>query len=257
MIECKDLRLAIRGNEILRSISVTVEDGEIAGLLGAAGCGKTMLARAMAGAIPLQGGEMRYDGIPVEEYLGELRHERLSYFKTSVPENTDDTLVNFLFLARMPYKRVFKRYSDYDLQVVERYLDLFGLAPLRDHPLRTLSDSVLQRAVIAHSLITEAKTLIMDDPTSYLDIESVSRLGRALQKYVLSGERTVVLAGNDLNFILQTADRVLLFEPADGSITRCRPEEITADTVRRIYGTEVLLSRNIYNGRPEVHLYIE
>jgi ABC-type cobalamin/Fe3+-siderophores transport system ATPase subunit len=256
MIECKDLRLSIRGNEILRGVSIAVEDGEIAGLLGAAGCGKTMLARAMAGMMALQKGEILYDGTPVEQYLGEQRYERLSYFKTSVPENVDDTLMNFLFLARIPYKRVFKKYSDYDLQVVEQYLDLFCLDGLRDHPLRALSDSALQRAVLAHSFIGGAKTLIMDDPTLYLDIESVSRLQKALKKYVLRGDRTVVLAGNDLNFILQSADRVLLFEP-DGSITGCRPEEVTADMIRRIYGTEVLVSRNIYNGRPEIHLFSE
>ncbi len=257
MIECKNLGVVLEGKKVLEGIDLTVEDGEILGILGPAGSGKTIIAMAMAGLVRDHSGEVTVDGVPVKELAKERMDDGISYVRPSVPGNLEDTLMDFLFLARIRFKKVFRNYSDYDLQVVEKYADLIGLKGHEGAPLRTLSDSIVRKAVIAHSLIRDSKILVMDDPTAFLDLESVSRLIKAIKIYVMGGDKTVVLAGNDVNFMLQSCDRLVFLEPDGGAPAVMRPDAVTAEIVRQCFGTEVLLSRNIYNGRPEIHLFAE
>lgn len=256
MIECSNLEFNAGGRSVLAGISFTAEEGEILGIMGESGSGKTVLLKIAAGLLEGYSGEFLYHGTPVGTYLKEKRHEKLSYCGTAYPENADETVIDFLHLPRLPYKKFFKGFSDYDNQVVEDWLSLFGLSGLKNVPLRQLPDATIRRTVLAAAFIAEAATLILDDPTVFLDLSSVSKLHTALKKYAIKGDRTVLLGGNDINFLLQVADRVLVL--SNGSVAFSgAPESVTREMIREIFGVDVLVSRNIYNGRPEIHRFPE
>src|SRR5208337_3246709 len=113
----------------------------------------------------------------------------------------DETLYDFLLLARVPYKKLLRPFADYDRQVAEDYLTLLNLNAYRSEKLCVLPDGIFKRALIAHVLIRDSAVVFLDNPTNDLDIVSLKLLKKALMRYVMEGNRIVVVCSNDINFI--------------------------------------------------------
>ena len=115
-------------------------------------------------------------------------------------------------------------------------------------------DGVLRRALLARALIRSAHAVLLDNPTGDLDIVSVRLLKKALARYVIEGSRIAVISSVDINFIADVADRVLVMD--GGRIVESGPVDIIdAELIRRYFGVDVIISRNIYNGRPQIHTF--
>lgn len=253
MIDISNLSLALNGSAILNNISLTMNDGEIVGLIGKSGSGKTMLLKSIAGRIRSYGGTVTVRD-PAARETERGRRKSVSYYGSAMPQNPEESLYNFLILARVAYKKPFRPFSDYDRQVTEEYLSALDLGRYSGARIGTLPDGIFRLAMLAHTLIGERHAVVFDNPTNDLDILSVRLFRNALARYVMNGSRVAVVSSNDLNFISQTADRIVIL--ADGRIVETGTADImTADTIRRHFGIDVLISRNIYNGKPEIHLF--
>ncbi|MCP4133947.1 MAG: ABC transporter ATP-binding protein [bacterium] len=256
MIEINNMSFSYNKNEILRNISLSVENGEIVGIIGSPGSGKTILLRILAGYIKGYTGEIVYNSTPLNSFSKKKLHQDISHLDNEMPENLEDSVRNFLLLSRMPYKRMLNPFSEYDIQVTEEYIKQFGLESIEEAALNMLPESSLAMTRLAHAFIREANLLFLDNPTTGLGIPMYGRLKKILSKYVLNGERTIICCSNDINFISQTADRILILH--EGSIAeQGSPDIIDADLIKKYFKTEVLISRNIYNGKPEIHFFPE
>jgi ABC-type cobalamin/Fe3+-siderophores transport system ATPase subunit len=253
MIDISKLSLSLGGTAVLDDISVTINDGEIAGIIGRSGSGKTLFLECIARRMTSYDGTILVNGAPLP---GPARNagRTLSYCGSAAPQNPDERLRDFLLLARAPYKKALRPFSDYDIQITEENLEAFGLGSYRSATLGILSDGVFKRALIAYTFIRESYAALFDNPTNDLDISSVRSLRRALAHYVMNGNRVALVSSNDLNFIAQTADRIFIMD--GGKITRIiTPDQLDADVIKEYFGIDVIISRNIYNGRPEVHIF--
>jgi iron complex transport system ATP-binding protein len=253
MIDISNLSLSINGSAVLQEISITMNDGEIVGFIGRSGSGKTVFLKSVAGLI------RSYNGTVTLHVAGEDGNKRgprngISYYGSAVPQNPEESLYNFLLLARVPFKKPFRPFSDYDRQVTDEYLAALDLARYGKAKISTLPDGIFRLAMLAHTLIGEYPAVVFDNPTNDLDIVSVRLFRNALARYVMNGSRVAVVSSNDLNFISQTADRVVIME--GGRVAETGTVDImNADTIKRYFGIDVLISRNIYNGKPEIHLF--
>ncbi len=255
MIDIIDLGLKIGGVEILSKISLTLHGGEIVGLLGAGGSGKSALLRSIAGEYRRFDGEILIDARPL---LSFSRRElaRTITFHAGPPENPEETVGEFLKLARAPFKKMLDPLSDYDLQLVDECLAGFGLEEKLDMPLGTLSGAFLQRAMLAFCFARNTDVLLLDEPTAGLDIRSLVLLQKMLYRHVIGGKKTAIVGSNDLNFIAQTADRIIILEGGT-PVMMGGAEIIDTDTVKRFFGIDVFVSKNVYNGKPNVHFFPE
>ena len=123
-------------------------------------------------------------------------------------------------------------------------------------PIRALSGSYAKRAVLAFALARGTGLLLLDNPTAGLDLRSLALLQKALSRYALGGRNIAVIASNDLNFIAQTADRIVVLD-GGAVVLEGGPDIIDADMVKRFFGLEVFVSKNVYNGKPNVHFFPE
>ncbi len=253
MIDISNLSLSINGSGILTEISLSMNDGEIVGLIGRSGSGKTVFLKSIAGLIRSYEGTVAINSTAApgkKPGTGNM----VSYYGAAVPQNPEESLYNFLLLARVPFKKPFRPFSDYDRQVTDEYLTSLGLDPYSGVRISALPDGIFRMAMLAHALIGESHVVIFDNPTNDLDIMSIRLLQKALSRYVMGGHRIAVISSNDLNFISQTVDRIFVME--GGRITESGTVDILdPDTIKRHFGIDVLISRNIYNGRPEIHLF--
>jgi len=253
MIDISNLSLTIGGAAVLDGISISVNDGETLGVIGKSGSGKTALAKSIAGLIRSNRGTVSFKRDAQDRKAGGNGKDVL-YYGAAAPQNPDETLYNFLMLARVPYKKLLKPYSGYDRQIAEEFMEILGLTPFSDVNIGALPDGLFRLAMIAHAFIGEAHALILDNPTNDLDIVSVKMLRKALSRYVMNGNRIAICCSNDLNFISQTADRILIMDA--GRVAETGPPDILdAELIKKYFGIEVIISKNIYNGNPEIHLF--
>lgn len=255
MIDIKNVTVVINKNHILADINVSFNDGEIVGIIGKSGAGKTTLLKTISGGLKKYSGSIIVNGTSSRSW-GKKFVRTISYYGNNIPQNLDETLDNFLLLSRLQYKKFFRPFSDYDRLITEEYRHILDLDAYADWPLNTLPDNIFKRALLANIFIRETYAIVLDNPTNDLDIVSLKLLNKAMSHYALNGTRVVVFCSNDLNFISQTADRILIMD--EGHIVESGTADmLNSDLIKRYYGIDVVVSRSVYNGRPEIHFFPE
>lgn len=255
MVEIRDLGLAMDGRELLSGVSLSLNDGEVIGIIGRGGSGKTLLLETIAGMHRSFAGEIYVGKRPLRSLSRRELGKEVTFHAES-PMNGDETVGEFIRLARVPFKKFLNPLTGYDLQIVDECVSLMELGEVADTPLGILPGSVARRALLAFNLARGTELLLLDDPTAGLDLRSLALLQKAISRYALGGKNIAVIASNDLNFIAQTADRIVVME--GGSVAaEGGPDIIDVDMVKRFFGLDAFVSKNVYNGKPNVHFFPE
>ena len=210
MIQMRDVRAGYRGAEVLHGVDLTLEPGRVYGIVGPNGCGKSTLLRTMAGLCPVQSGSVLVDGLPLAGLTPAQAARRVAYLPQgrSVPAITAGRLV---LHGRFPYLSYPRRYRREDLEIARRALRWAGAEAFAHKELGELSGGERQRVYIAMTLAQETGTVLMDEPTTYLDLNSKFEVLRLAGRLAGMG-KTVALVLHDLELVLRDAGRVILME---------------------------------------------
>ena len=235
--------------------TLTIETGEIMGITGTAGAGKTSLLKSAAGIISGYH-DVLINGQNPFSIAQKDKNILISHNIGISMKNREELLLDFLITSRIPFKKRFHSFGDIDREICEKYASSLELTDYLDKPLGSLSPSLLRRSLVCFSLIREAEVLILDEPSALQDLRSAVNLVRALTRFAAAGPATILIASNDINFVLQVADRIaIIHNHAVAEVLS--PAGIDSDIIEKYFRTETLISRNIYNGRPMVHYYTE
>ena len=233
MIETRNLRAGYGGREILHGLTLTAEPGEVLALVGPNGCGKSTLLKALVGIVPSEG-EIRVDGKPVAHLPGNLLARHLSYLPQgkSVPDITAGRLV---LHGRFPYLNYPRRYGPGDVAIAREAMEKLDIAGLWDTPVAALSGGMRQKVYIAMALAQGTENLLLDEPTTYLDIGHQLRLLGLTRELAREG-RTLVMVLHDLPQALEYADRLAVMDSGQ-LLDTGTPEEIFArGGLRKAFG---------------------
>ncbi len=194
----------------LDALSIEVRPGEITSLIGPNGSGKSTALHALAGLARCTSGTVRLDARPLETWRRRDLAKRLSFLPQNPTSPENMSVEQLVRQGRFAHLGLFQSFSRKDLAVVDWALEQTGLVALADRDLANLSGGERQRAWIAAALAQEAEILLLDEPTSFLDIGHQVEVLELLKR--LSTERgiAVVLAIHDLNHAMAVADNVLL-----------------------------------------------
>jgi iron complex transport system ATP-binding protein len=210
MIEVRDVTVRFGTVDAVSDVSLTVESGEWIALIGPNGAGKTSMLRAMCRLVAFRG-EIELDGQSVRR-LSRRELARVIAFVPQTPVTPHElTVAEYVLLGRTPYLAYLGDETRTDRLAAQRALDRLELLSFADRPLGSLSGGELQRAVLARALAQEAPILMLDEPTTALD------LGRQQQALELidslrSDGLTVVSTLHDLTLAGQYADRLVLLD---------------------------------------------
>ena len=207
------------GRPALSDIDLTVERGEVVAVLGANGSGKSTLVRTVLGLVPLAAGHVELFGTPLPRFTD---WPRIGYVPqrvgaaTGVPATVREVVAS----GRLPRMRRLRRASPADRSAVDRALDVVGLADRADASVATLSGGQQQRVLIARALTCEPELLVLDEPTSGVDLESQRALADALRVLVDEGV-TVVNVAHELGPMHALVSRAITL--ADGRVLHDGP----------------------------------
>ena len=204
MLEAQNLTAGYPGRTVLEGVTLAVRPGRVLALLGPNGCGKSTLLRTMAGLLPPLGGEVLLDGR--RDYSPRQAAQRVAYLPQSrmAPSITARRMV---LHGRFPYLSYPRRYGREDYAAVDRALAAADSLDLADRPLPELSGGQRQKAYLAMALAQETETILMDEPTTFLDIRHQLEVLALVRRLAEEG-RGVVLALHDLCLALTAADDV-------------------------------------------------
>jgi iron complex transport system ATP-binding protein len=237
MIELHDVSVRLGATDALRGVSLSVERGTWVSLIGPNGAGKTTAIRALCALVPYTG-EVLVDGVEAHA-RGRRELARLCAFLPQIPETPPElTVAEYALLGRTPHLGYFGVEGEADRLAAERALNRLELLDFAQRPLGSLSGGELQRVVLARALAQEAPILLLDEPTTALD------LGRQQQVLELvdslrHGDLTVVSTMHDLTLAGQYADRLVLLDRGTVVAEGSAAEVLSAPNVASYYGASV------------------
>ena len=227
----KNLEFSVKGRDILKDISLSVEKGEFVGIIGPNGSGKSTLLKNVYRVLhPTAGKILLFDRDITKLKLAQTAREMatVSQFHRI---NFDFSVEDMVMMGRIPYQKGLGKISAEDRKIVDDSLARVGLQKLRNHKFLQLSGGEQQRVVLARALAQEPKFLLLDEPTNHLDIHYQLQLMELVSDLKIG----VLAVLHDLNLAAQYCNRIYVLK--DGRlIANGEPKDLfTADLVRSVY----------------------
>jgi len=237
VIELRDLSVSFDGVYAVRGVSTSVETGEWVVLIGPNGAGKTSALRALCGLLPFEG-RVLLDGRDTST-LGRRDVARLAAFVPQSPETPSElTVGEYVLLGRTPHIGYLATEGRADRIAAERALERLELVAFSDRPLGSLSGGELQRAVIARALAQESQILLLDEPTTSLDLGRQQQALELIDSLRADG-LTVVSTMHDLTLAGQYADRLLLLDRGSIVAEGVAADVLSESNLASYYGAQV------------------
>ena len=237
---------------VLQDVSLDVAAGEFVGLIGPNGSGKTTLLRVASGVLAPRAGEVRLRGAVLRQIGRRRLAQVLACLSQDVALDLDFTVREVTLLGRSPHLPVLGRETRKDFEIADRAMERADVRHLADRPVTRISGGERQRALIAMCLAQEPDVLLLDEPTSHLDIGHQLSALDLIRRLNRETGMTVVAVFHDLNLAAEYCGRLLVL---DGGRTDALgpPEEVlTADRIRRVYGAKVWMEPNPVSKKPHV-----
>ncbi len=234
LLEIKDLKISFNDSEILHGIDLSLEKGLLVGLIGPNGCGKSTMMKCISRIHQGWTGTVRVDGQDVSS----MQPSGLARIIANVPAEAGQTfgmtVSEMVMLGRYPFAERIWWESREDERKVNDALETFGLTPLRRKEVALLSSGERQRALIAKAYVQEPKLMLVDEPTSHLDMKYKLQVMRYL-KGLSDRDMTVIVAEHDISLMARYCDVCIIMKEGR-IITVGEPKKIiTEDLIREVY----------------------
>ena len=242
-----------KGPVILDDISLNIEKGTVTALVGQNGSGKSTLLKCITGILAPREGRLKWENLNLLDLAPKQRARIMSYVPQSVPESMSFRVFDVVLMGRRPYANWLRwGISASDRSKVFSTLERLELADLCFRNYGELSGGQQQKVLIARALVQEPQLLIMDEPTSNLDLRHQQEILNLLRKTASETGISVLLSAHDLNLVMNYADRLEMLK--EGRIRHSGPVDavLTSENIKDIFEVETHVGH--YRGTPFVLL---
>jgi iron complex transport system ATP-binding protein len=234
----RKLTLAYDQTSIVSNLDLAIPAGQITALVGSNGCGKSTLLRGLARLLKPQSGTVYLDGKAIARLPTKVVAQRIGILPQNPAAPEGLTVAELIAQGRYPHQTWLQQWSQADEQMLQQAIALTHLEAFADRPLDTLSGGQRQRAWIAMTLAQNTEILLLDEPTTFLDLAHQIEVLDLLYDLNRQHNRTIVMVLHDLNLASRYADHLVALRNGavfgQGTVT----EVMTAAMVREVFGLE-------------------
>ncbi|MEG2198136.1 MAG: ABC transporter ATP-binding protein [Cellulosilyticaceae bacterium] len=212
MLQIKDLSYEIDGHRILEHINITFEAGQTYGIIGPNGAGKSTVLKHIMRIIEPSAGTIFYEGKDVRSFKIKDYAKKMSFVFQENVRQVDFTVYEILLMGRYVSMDLWGNVSDKDEALIHEIIEDLGIAHLKNRAISTLSGGEAQKVFIGRALVQNAPLLLLDEPTSMLDIHNGLELIELIETLKVKHHLTVIMVLHDLNLAFNYCNRIILIE---------------------------------------------
>ena len=252
IINIEKLNYSYGKKEVLKELSLDIDENKLTGIIGPNGCGKSTLAKNIIKYI-----NGKFESFKIMDTdIRELTHKKIAQLISYIPQKSiiipNISVFDYVLLGRFPLlKNSWDNYSEQDYEIVEKNINLLNIRELKDRNIETLSGGELQKALLARALAQEAKILLLDEPTSALDLNNAVEFMKILKNISIKKEISVIIIIHDLNLASLFCDSLIILK--DGRfIEKGSPKEvINEENIKSVYNLDCKVCYN-ENDKPYI-----
>ncbi len=251
MLTVEDLHFSYKNRPIFHGLRLEARAGELVGIVGPNGAGKSTLIRLISGVLKPSAGRIAVSGTDLSTLSAAQRARLVSV----VPQNPQLPLgfraLDLVLMGRNAHMRLLQWEGRRDLDVARRAMEMTHTWELADRPLGNLSGGERQRALVAMALAQEAPVMLLDEPTSSLDLSHQTGI-MDLVKDVQRNRGATLVAMHDLTLAAQYCDRIVMIADGRNFVQGHPTDVLTRETILAVYGADVIVMPHPHTGTPIV-----
>lgn len=254
MLEAFNISINYDARVAVNDVSLRVEPGNVIAILGPNGAGKSTLLRALNGSIAPASGEVLLDGRPLRTFARRVVARQIGVVAQEADVRFPVTVFEFILGGRFAWATAtgWGWENPHDIEVALNALAATELQGFESRLMSELSGGERQRAVLARALATEAKTLLLDEPTANLDLAHQATMLRLIRRRCDTKESGAAVVMHDVNLAAEFANQVLVMK-AGRVVAAGEPREVLTDKlIRDVFGLDVLVDMHPISGSPRI-----
>ncbi|MBO9476701.1 ABC transporter ATP-binding protein [Shimia sp. R11_0] len=251
-LQANTVSVAFQKQAVLNALSLSLPDGKMTVIVGPNACGKSTLLRALSRLQKLDSGQIVLDGKSISSQRSKQVARELAVLPQSPAAPEGLSVHDLVRRGRTPHQSVLQQWSTIDQAAVARALELTGMTANAHRALETLSGGQRQRAWIAMALAQDTDILLLDEPTTYLDLPHQIELLTLVQKLNQDTGRTVAMVLHDINLAARFADHIVALKNGTVHIQGSPEDVVTEDMMSKIFNLPSTVIKDPVHGHPHV-----
>lgn len=251
MLDIQSISAGYSTENILHDVSLCVASGEIASVIGPNGCGKSTLLRCITGQLSTRNGRVLVEGDDVARLDARERARRIALLPQFFAGDEDLTVEETVALGRTPHLSAYGTLGKGDREIVHRVLESTDTTQFASRRINELSGGERQRVGLARSLAQEPRVLLLDEPTSNLDLRYQHELLSLVRRLARQDLFAVVLVLHQINLASSISDSMLLLQNGQTRALGSPQEVMTRDNLQEVYGLPLTVSPHSLSGKPQ------
>lgn len=208
-LSCSDLAIGYEKNILIEDICLGIEEGEIAVLVGPNGSGKTTIIKTLSGILAPINGKIYLDQREFSEIPLNERAKKISVMLTEKKEYDYTSVFDVIAVGRYPYTNVMGKLGENDISVIDSVIEEVGIEDIKDKSFNKLSDGQRQKVLLARALVQEPSVLVLDEPTSFLDVGSKLEFMKIIRRLTKTKKISVLMSLHELDLAYAIADTII------------------------------------------------
>lgn len=243
VLEVKNISYFVGNDKILKNISFKCLSGEIIGIIGPNGSGKTTLLKTINGINEISSGDIFFNERNIKDLEEKELAKKISFMNQNTNIEFDFPCIDIVILGRYPYLEKFQDYTKKEIKIAEKYMKITDTLKFRDKPILELSGGERQRVLFAKILTQESQILLLDEPTSNLDMKYEEDLLRQVLKEK-DKNKIIILVIHNLKIAMKYCSRLILLSNGEIIKDGLVEEVITEENLDKVYGIKTKVYYN-------------
>ena len=254
MFTVDSISIRYEQKNVIRNFSFTVKEGEVVSIIGPNGSGKSTLLKAVSRHIPYYTGSVQFEGANLKAMSPKQIARNMCMLSQKNQAPSDMTVIDLVSYGRYPHKKWYEKLNNDDRDIIQWALEKTHLIDYQDRTVASLSGGESQRAWIAMALAQRPKILLLDEPTTYLDISHQHEVLELIRELNRDMGMTVIMVLHDLNQASRYSDSIVVVQAGEKAMAGTPNQVMTTDMIRRVYRMDAEIQYMPSEQKPRIHL---